>query len=67
MSDTAGKSLPLHDHLFSAVTVWYVALPFGPATAGLVEVANMVESERQVKSGEKRFVAASSIHSERRG
>lgn len=47
MSDTAGRSLSSHDHLFSAVTVWCVAFPFAPATAGRVEVANMAGSERR--------------------
>jgi hypothetical protein len=49
MSETEGKSLSSHDHRFSAVTVWWEALPSGPATWGLVEVAIMdierIESE----------------------
>jgi hypothetical protein len=64
MSDTGGSSLSSHDHLFSAVTVWYVARPLGPATWGLVDVANMVGSECRVAGEQrKRFVAAHSIRS----
>jgi hypothetical protein len=55
--------LSSHDHLLSAVTVWYVALPFGPATWGRVDVANMVGSERRAEGEQKRFAAAHSIHS----
>lgn len=35
-----------HDHLLSAVTVWYVAFPFGPVTAGRVEA--IAEMARRV-------------------
>jgi hypothetical protein len=68
MLETAGSSLSSHDHLLSAVTVWYVALPFGPATWGRVDVAIMdiVGNERRVEGMQKRFVAASSIHGGRR-
>ena len=55
---TAGKSLSSHDHLFNAVTVWYVGLPFGPATAGPVDVANIENAERRMGEAEKRFDVA---------
>lgn len=61
MSLTAGKSLSSHDHRLSAVTVWYVGFPFGPATAGLVDVANIENAERRTGEVEKRFVVARSI------
>ena len=64
ISDTEGRSLSSHDHRLRAVTVWYVALPFGPATWGLVDIAAMdiVGNERRVAGEQKRLVAASSIH-----
>ena len=61
-SDTGGSSLSPHDHLLSAVTVWYVALPYGPAAAGRVEVAIMVGSVCRKEGEQKRLVNASSIH-----
>ena len=61
MSLTAGRSLSSHDQRLSAVTVWYVGFPFGPATAGLVDVANIENAERRTGEIEMRFVVARSI------
>ena len=45
----------------SAVTVWYIGFPFGPATVGLVAVANMAGVERRTKGEAMRRTAESSI------
>lgn len=44
--------------------MWYVAFPFGPATAGLVEVASMSGTERRTECDVMRRVAARSIQRE---
>lgn len=61
ISDTGGSSLSSHDHRLSAVTVWYVAFPFGPATAGRVAVASMTGNERRIQVEAMRRVAEKSM------
>ena len=64
-SDTGGSSFSSHDHLFSAVTLWYVAFPFGPATAGRVEVASIAGNERRIEGKVTCLIAEMSIQREK--
>ena len=46
------------------VRVWYVAFPFGPATAGRVEVASIAGNERRIEGKVTCLIAEMSIQRE---